>query len=133
MTETSRLTLAGRTYVVLDEAAYERLCEAAEDAEDIAESRRVLARVAAGEEEMIPGEIVERLASGENRIRVWRRHRALTIEALAARAGISTATLSQLETGKRDGKLATIAAIARALDLDLDDLAPVETKGGQNA
>ena len=133
MTEASRLTLAGRTYVVLDEAAYERLRDAAEDAEDIAESRRVLARVAAGEEEMIPGEIVERLAGGENRIRVWRQHRGLTIEALAARAGISRATLSQIETGKRDGKLATITAIARALGLDLDDLAPVVTEGGESA
>ena len=75
MAETGRPTLAGRAYVVLDE-----------DAEDIAEARRVVARVAAGEEEMIPGAIVERLAGGESRIRVWRQHRALTIEALAARA-----------------------------------------------
>ena len=35
---------------------------------------------------MVPGEIVERLAGGESRIRVSRQHRALTIEALAARA-----------------------------------------------
>ena len=82
---------------------------------------------------MIPSEIVERLASGESRIRVWRQHRGLTIEALAARAGIGRATLSQIETGKRDGKLATISAIARALDLDLDDLAPVEAEGGESA
>ena len=43
---------------------------------------------------------------------------------LADRAGISPSYLSQIESGKRDGSFTTIAMIARALDIDLDDLAP---------
>lgn len=43
--------------------------------------------------------------------------------ALAAAAGISAAYLSQIEGGRREGTLSTMAAIARALGVRLDDLA----------
>lgn len=123
MPEKTRLTLAGGDYVIVDEATFERLLEAAEDAEDVAHARRVEARIAAGEEEAVPAKVVNSLLAGDNPIRVWRRHRGLTIDALARRAEISPAYLSQLETGKREGKLSTIAALAGALDLDIGELA----------
>ena len=123
MPEETRVTLAGRDYVIVEEATFKRLRDAAEDAADLAHARRVVARIAAGEEEAIPSEVVDSLFAGDNPIRVWRRHRALTIDELAGRAGISPAYLSQLETGKREGKLATIAALAGALGRDFGDLA----------
>ncbi|MCF4129475.1 helix-turn-helix domain-containing protein [Methylobacterium sp. SyP6R] len=85
----------------------------------VAEFRR---RLAAGEEEMIPVEVVDRLLSGENRVRVWREHRGLTATALAEKAGIAQAFLSQIETGRREGTVETLRKLARALDLTLDDL-----------
>jgi hypothetical protein len=38
---------------------------------------------AAGEEELVPSDVVERLLAAENPIRVWRTHRGLTSAALA--------------------------------------------------
>lgn len=123
MPEKTRVTIAGSDYVIVDEATFERLLEATEDAGDLAHARRVEARIAAGEEEAVPAEVVNSLLAGDNPIRVWRRHRGLTIDELARRANISRAYLSQLETGKREGKLSTIAALAGALDLDIGELA----------
>lgn len=79
-------------------------------------------RLASGEEELIPAEIVDRLLSGENRLRVWREHRGLTVRALAERAGLAQPYLSQIETGRREGTVETYRKLACALSLSLDDL-----------
>ncbi len=67
-------------------------------------------RLASGDEELIPAEIVDRLLSGENRLRVWREHRGLTIRALAEKAGLAQPYLSQIETGRRRGRTRPIAS-----------------------
>lgn len=79
-------------------------------------------RLSSGEEELIPSEIVDRLLSGENRLRVWREHRGLTVRALAERAGLAQPYLSQIETGRREGTVETYRKLAGALSLSLDDL-----------
>ncbi|MET7247080.1 helix-turn-helix transcriptional regulator [Methylobacterium sp. EM32] len=96
--------------------------DAAEDNADhiaVAEFRQ---RLAAGDEELIPAPIVDRLLSGESRMRVWREHRGLNAASLAEQAGLSQAFLSQIETGKRDGTVETYRKIAAVLDVSLDDL-----------
>ena len=62
------------------------------------------------------------LPAGENRVRVWREHRGLTVKALADKAGVTAAYLSQVETGKRDGTLGTYRKLAGALGVTLDEL-----------
>jgi DNA-binding XRE family transcriptional regulator len=52
-------------------------------------------------------------------IRNWRK---LTQEQLAAAAGISQGYLSEIETGKKVGDVATLRAIATALRVSLDDV-----------
>lgn len=79
-----------------------------------------LAQAAGGE--AFPSSVVEQLLAGANPVRVHRLHRAMTQAALAAAAGISTIYLSQIETGRRAGSTKTLAAIAAALNIDLDDL-----------
>lgn len=116
----------GTEMVVLSRADFDALREAAEDAADAAAAARAEARLAAGEDELVPWEMSKRLSAGENPIRVWREHRGLTISALAEAAGISQPYLSEIEAGKRDGTVKTLAAVARALRVSLDDLAPVE-------
>jgi len=113
---------AGERLVVLAEVEYQALVEAAEEAADEAAIRRFKERLAAGEEELLPEEMVDRILGGENPIRVWRQHRGLSVKALAESAGIAPAYLSQIETGKRDGTLSTIKKIADALDVSVDDL-----------
>jgi DNA-binding Xre family transcriptional regulator len=94
----------------------------AEDAADIAAAEAFRRRLAAGEEELIPSEMVMRMVAGESPVRVWREHRGLTIAALAERAGIAQPYLSQIETGKRDGTAQTMKKLAEALDVMVDDL-----------
>lgn len=101
-----------------------RIEEAAEDAWHTRILEESARKRAAGEEEYIPAEMAERLWAGENRVRVWREHRGLTVSALAQAAGVSQAYLSQIESGVRDGTLKTMAAIARALKLPLDEFVP---------
>jgi DNA-binding Xre family transcriptional regulator len=113
-----------RDTVLLRRTDYEALLRAAEDAADAAQIREAEARVAAGEDEYVPIELTRRLMAGEVPLRVWREHRGLSGRALAHRAGISAAYLSQIETGRKPGSFDAMAKLARALDIDMEDLAP---------
>ena len=116
------LTIDGEPYVALARGRYEQLVELVEDAADAAAVERFKERLAAGEEELLPSEMVDRMLAGENLVRVWREHRGLTVSALAEKAGIAQPYLSQIETGKREGTLQTMKKIADALGVTLDDL-----------
>lgn len=109
-------------YVVLPWADYQALLEAAEDAIDGALLDVFRGKLTSGEEEMIPSVVVNALLDGTNPIKVWREYRGLTQDALAAQASISKAYLSQIETGKREGAIKTLRAIATALGVTVDDL-----------
>jgi len=41
---------------------------------------------------------------------------------LGARTGLSGPYLSQIESGKREGTIKVFSALAKALDVDIDDL-----------
>ncbi len=116
------LTIDGQAYVALTRGRYEQLVELVEDAADAAAVERFKERLAAGDEELLPSEMVDRILAGENLVRVWREHRGLTVSALAEMAGIAQPYLSQIETGKREGTLQTMKKIAGALRVKLDDL-----------
>jgi len=116
-------TPAGERLVVLPEAEYDALIEAVEEAEDLAAVAEYKDRLAKGEDDSIPSEMVGRLLDGENPIRVWREHRKLSAKELAEQAGIAQAYLSQIETGRRKGQVSTLRRIANALNLSLDDIA----------
>ncbi len=115
-------TPKGERMVILPEAEYLRLLEAIEDSEDVESVRRFKERLATGEEELLPSAIVDAILDGQNRVRVWREHRGLTAAALAKQAGIASAYLSQIETGKREGTVETYRKLAAALGITLDDL-----------
>lgn len=86
-------------------------------------------RLASGEDELVPAAIAHRLLDGENPVRVWREHRGMSARALAERAGISAAYLSQIEAGRRDGSFDTMRKIASALGVALDDLVATAIRG----
>jgi DNA-binding XRE family transcriptional regulator len=116
-------TPSGDQMVVLPLAEYERLVEAVEDAADIRAYDGAKRRLAEGRDESIPAEFVDRILNGENKIRVWREYRGLTLKALAETSGLAAAYLSQIETGKREGTIETFKKIAAALRVDIDDIA----------
>lgn len=123
MNNVAKLTTpAGEELVVLPRADYETLLEKAEMLEDIAAYDEAKRRIADGEDFMVPAEFADRLLDGENPVRVWRDFRGLSGKELAATVGISAAYLSEIETGKKEGSLSVLKAIASALALDLEDL-----------
>src|SRR3989338_11657265 len=108
-------------YAVIPYQHYLKLLEALEIVEDIRNYKQGLLAIKEGEE-LIPGEIVDKLLDGENPIKVWREYRKMTQEDLAIKSGISKPYLSQLETGKRQGSASCLQAIAHALNVTIDDL-----------
>lgn len=54
--------------------------------------------------------------------RAWRRYRGLTQEALAERVGLSTSSISQIETGTQGFTDSTLIAFAEALNCEPGDL-----------
>jgi DNA-binding XRE family transcriptional regulator len=78
----------------------------------------------ANPQEYLPEDVALRIINGENPLRVYREYRGLTQVELGARAGRTGATVSEIETGRKRGSITTLRALARALDVDVDDLLP---------
>jgi len=74
-------------------------------------------------EEMFPSRVVDRLLDGESAIRVFREYRGLTQEQLAKSAKIARPYLAEIESGRKEGSVSVLKAIAAALKLGLDDIA----------
>jgi DNA-binding XRE family transcriptional regulator len=108
-------------WAVIPYDEYRRLLEALEDHADAAALAEAARRLAAGKEERLPAEMVERLLV-ESPYKVWREHRRMTLEAVAEAAGLTKAYLSMIEAGKRQPSAAARARIAAALGIGPDDL-----------
>ncbi len=117
------VTPSGDRMVLIPFEEYGRLVEAHEDAADARTIDEIKRRLATGEEELIPAEMVDRMIDGENKLRVWREHRGLSAKQLAKAMGLAAPCISQLETGKREGTIETFKKIAAALRVDIDDIA----------
>ena len=114
--------------VTLTRAEYEALLERIEDAEDNALLDVVEARERAiGKDkarvDYLSSELVRRLIDGEHPVRIWRAHRGLSRDDLAAAAGIAPSYLSEIETRRKRGSFGALAKRAAALHISLDDLA----------
>jgi len=115
-------------WAVLPYEEYLQLIEQAELLEDIRDFDTISAAIERGEEELIPSEVIYAILDGENPIKVWREHRGLTQQQLADKVKISKPYLSQIETGKRTGTTEILSAIAKALDVSLEEVVR-KTKG----
>ena len=112
---------AGRpAFAVIPWRDYERLSDG--DAEAALSDVELYDRATAEGGESFPAEVADRLLAGENPVRVYRSHRGMTQGELAAAAGVHPVYISQIETGKRTGSAKTLAAIAGALGVAVDDL-----------
>lgn len=116
--------MAARPYhesetVTIPRSEYEALRAAVDSFEDAA---AVAAYRATRADESVPIEVVDRLLAGDNPLRVWRRHRGMTQQALATAIGIGKSYLSEIESGKKDGSIRVIKAAAEVLHVDIDDL-----------
>ena len=126
-------TAGGEELAILPKSEYERLTALAigEDAGVARIVRRARAALAAGHEIVLPKTVVDRLAAGENPIRVLREWRDMTQAELVVSVGITQGYLSDLEAGRRKGPVALHQKIARALGVPIDLLLPIAVSDEQ--
>jgi DNA-binding XRE family transcriptional regulator len=108
-------------WAVIPYEDYQRLLDDAEMLQDVRAYDEAKQMLAAGEE-LVPSAVTYAILDGVNPVRAWREHRRLTQQQLAEAAGISIPYLSQIEAGKRKGSAEVLAALARGLELSLDDI-----------
>lgn len=113
---------SGERMAMLPADEFERLLDAAEANSDVAAYDEAKRRIVAGEDELLPAAVANRLLDGENPVRVFRQHRGLSATDLARHAGVAKAYLSQIESGARQGSVSTLQALAQVLGVSIDDL-----------
>jgi DNA-binding XRE family transcriptional regulator len=117
-------TPGGDDLAILPRNEYDRLVAlAAEAQEDAAASRVIRSSARAlreGREVTLPKAVVDRLAGGDNAVRVIREWRDMIQGELAVAVGISQNYLSEIETGRRKGPAELQKKFARALGVPVD-------------
>jgi len=106
-------------FVVLPYKEYEAILASIEDAEDI----EAITIAQADQSEGFPLDMVERIAAGENAIKIFREYREISQKELADRANVSRQYISQIEGNERTGTMKVRKKIAVILSVDLDDIA----------
>jgi DNA-binding XRE family transcriptional regulator len=122
MTVIRTKTPAGEPIVILPEAEFERLRDLAEDTEDAAAHARAVARLAAGEDELLTSAEVDELLAAPAPLAFWRAKRGLSLRELAARVGADRAVLAALEAGEEGGDIRLYRRLAEALRVEIEDL-----------
>jgi ribosome-binding protein aMBF1 (putative translation factor) len=111
---------------ILPRKEYEVLVAKAAEADEDAGTARLVARARkdiAADAPLLPKEIVDRLAKGENPVRVLREWRDVTQMHLSFKTNLSQGHISDIESGRRTGTPAALRRIADALHVPLDLLA----------
>ena len=106
-------------FYVVPADLWERLREAAEDAEDLADLERFERE---DDGVRFPAPVAMAMADGAHPVQAWRKHKGLTTQALADAAGVSKPYVSQIESGKRKGTTKTLKALAGALGVPVGAL-----------
>lgn len=106
-------------FYVLPASLWGRVRDAVEDAQDVAAYDRAKAE---DDGARFPSAVVYAIVEGATPLRAWRELRGMTLQALADAAGVSKPYVSQIEHGKRTGSAATLARLAKALDVGLEVL-----------
>jgi hypothetical protein len=108
---------------ILPRKEYEALAAKAAEADEDIGSARLVARarkeIAAGTP-LIPKKIVDRIANGENPLRVLREWRDMTQLELSFKTDIGQGYISDLESGRRKGTAAALKRIAATINVPLD-------------
>ena len=108
---------------ILPRQDYEALVAKASEADEDNGTARIAVRakkeIASGAP-LLPKSVVNRLADGENPVRVLREWRDLTQTYLSFKTNISEGHISDIESGRQSGTPASLLAISQVLDVPLD-------------
>jgi len=106
--------------VTLRRVDFEAMAELMTDAQDLADADAVKARLSAGETDVFPFEVAERILDGDHPVTVFREHRGFSARRLAEAAGVAPSYLSEIENARKPGSFDAMARIAGALNVPLD-------------
>lgn len=108
---------------ILPRKEYEALAAKAAEADEDIGTARLVARARkeiSGGAPLIPKSAIDRIASGENVLRVLREWRDMTQLRLSSKTNIGQGYLSDLENGRRKGTTTALKKIATALNVPLE-------------
>lgn len=108
---------------ILPRKDYELLVAKASEADEDAGTARIVARARREVAEgalLLPKDVVDRLANGENAVRVIREWRDETQMYLSFKTNLSQGYISDIENGRRVGTAAALQLIAKVLNVPLD-------------
>ena len=108
---------------ILPRKEYEILVAKASEADEDAGTTRLVARARKEIENggpLLPKSVVDRLANGENPVRVLREWRGETQMYLSFKTDLSQGYISDIESGRRVGTVAALRHIANVLNVPLD-------------
>jgi DNA-binding XRE family transcriptional regulator len=105
----------GREFAIIPVEKFQKLVDDAEMLADVKAYDAAKARLKAGDDDLVPLEILERRLKGEPALRLWREHRKLTQETLAKKAKMSRALIAAIETNRKTGSVGTLKKLGAAL------------------
>jgi ribosome-binding protein aMBF1 (putative translation factor) len=108
---------------ILPRKDYEALIAKAAAADEDAGTARIVARARneiSGGGPLLPKDIVDRMANGENPVRVLREWRDITQMHLSFKTHLSQGHISDIENGRRTGTATALRLIANVLKVPLD-------------
>ncbi len=113
--------------VTVSRGDWRQLLSELEDAQDraaVVERRRHEAATGkrASRRNYLTAREARRLLDGESAVKVWREKRGRSQRELATAAGVSAAYLAEIETGRKPGSAAALARLAKALEVQIEDL-----------
>lgn len=108
--------------VTLSRAAYDALVAEIEDLRDSLELEKARAE---DDGTRVPGEVVfAQSIDGDHPVAAWRKHRGLSVEALARITDVAPDTIRDIEARRTSGAAATYRALSTALAAPIDLLIP---------
>lgn len=114
-------TPEGAAMVVLPREDYDRLIANREDASDAA--LLDMARDESVGAPVLTRDLLSAVLDGTlHPLTAWRKAAGLSMKALAAKAGIRQATISDIENARIDPRWSTVKALADALGVEADDI-----------
>ncbi|MGA2056467.1 MAG: helix-turn-helix transcriptional regulator [Bradyrhizobium sp.] len=108
---------------ILPRKDYELLAAKASEFDEDAGTARIVARAKKGASNgspLLPKDVVDRLANGENPVRVLREWRGETQMYLSLKTDLSQGYISDIENGRRVGTVEALRLIANVLNVPLD-------------
>lgn len=113
---TFTLPTSDERYVILPESEFAALQRVLQDALNLVDDNDDKKR------EVFPDEVLAAIRSGRRPIGVFREYRRMSLTELANRTEISEHHLLGIENGAKSASLRAICAIAKALEVRVDDL-----------